>query len=91
MGWHVGLDKDYTNTMRDSDTGEHISNKYNELQYIPFPICNETGKPLELQYTNSVTDGMPSLLISHHPLPNPSHTAVKFISSSSMTPNPKGR
>jgi hypothetical protein len=33
-----------------SDTGEHISNEKNELEYIPFPVCNETGKPLELQY-----------------------------------------
>ena len=41
----------------DSDTGEHISNEKNELQYIPFPICNETGKPLELHY--GVEDGMP--------------------------------
>lgn len=33
-----------------SDTGEHIENDKHELQYTPFPICNETGKPLELQY-----------------------------------------
>ena len=33
-----------------SDTGEHIENDKHELQYIPFPVCNETGKPLELQY-----------------------------------------
>jgi hypothetical protein len=33
-----------------SDTGEHISNEKNELVYAPFPVCNETGKPLELQY-----------------------------------------
>jgi hypothetical protein len=32
------------------DTGEHISNEKNELQYIPFPTCNETGLPLELHY-----------------------------------------
>jgi hypothetical protein len=40
-----------------SDTGEHISNEKNELQYIPFPICNETGKSLELQY--GIEDGIP--------------------------------
>jgi hypothetical protein len=28
----------------------------NQLQYIPFPICNETGKPLELKY--GIEDGM---------------------------------
>lgn len=39
-----------TNECFDSDTGEHISNDKNELEYIPFPICDETGKPLELQY-----------------------------------------
>jgi len=38
------------------ETGEHISNEKNELQYIPFPICEETGKPLELAY--GVEDGM---------------------------------
>jgi hypothetical protein len=43
-----------------SDTGEHISNEKNELEYIPFPVCNETGKPLELQY--GVEDGMRSSL-----------------------------
>ncbi|KAN0104225.1 hypothetical protein V8E51_009970 [Hyaloscypha variabilis] len=35
---------------RSIETGEHISNEKNELQYIPFPICEETGKPLELAY-----------------------------------------
>jgi hypothetical protein len=44
------------NTDLASDTGEHISNEKNELEYIPFPICNETGKPLDLQY--GVEEGM---------------------------------
>lgn len=39
-----------------SDTGEHMTNEKNELEYIPFPICNETRKPLELQY--GVEEGM---------------------------------
>ena len=39
-----------------SDTGEHMQNEKNELEYIPFPVCNETGKPLELKY--GVEDGM---------------------------------
>lgn len=52
------------NAMWDSDTGEHISNEKNELQYIPFPICNETGKPLELQY--GIEDGTtPSLSMQY--------------------------
>lgn len=33
-----------------SDTGEHIQDEKHNLKYIPFPTCNETGKPLELQY-----------------------------------------
>ncbi|KAI1801090.1 S-adenosyl-L-methionine-dependent methyltransferase [Daldinia bambusicola] len=32
------------------ETGEHIQNSKNEIQWIPFPICNETGKPLEFGY-----------------------------------------
>lgn len=32
------------------DTGEHIQDEKGNLEYIPFPICNETKKPLELQY-----------------------------------------
>ncbi|KAG4024952.1 hypothetical protein MFRU_077g00190 [Monilinia fructicola] len=35
---------------RDAHTGEHIQLDDNSLKYIPFPICNETGKPLELKY-----------------------------------------
>jgi hypothetical protein len=30
-------------------------NENNELEYIPFPTCNETGKPLELKY--GIEDG----------------------------------
>ncbi|EDO00587.1 hypothetical protein SS1G_14457 [Sclerotinia sclerotiorum 1980 UF-70] len=29
---------------------EHVQLDDNSLKYIPFPICNETGKPLELKY-----------------------------------------
>ena len=31
-----------------SETGEHITDASGQLQYIPFPVCNETGRPLEL-------------------------------------------
>lgn len=31
-----------------SETGEHITDVNGQLQYIPFPTCNETGRPLEL-------------------------------------------
>ncbi|KAK8207859.1 hypothetical protein BKA81DRAFT_281816, partial [Phyllosticta paracitricarpa] len=33
---------------RTVDTGEHITDASGQLQYVPFPVCNETGKPLEL-------------------------------------------
>ncbi|KAF2748651.1 hypothetical protein M011DRAFT_441004 [Sporormia fimetaria CBS 119925] len=33
---------------RTVDTGEHIVDESGQLQYIPFPTCNETGRPLEL-------------------------------------------
>ncbi|KAH8804904.1 hypothetical protein F5884DRAFT_859521 [Xylogone sp. PMI_703] len=35
---------------RSIDTGEHIQDEKQNLKYIPFPECNETGRPLELQY-----------------------------------------
>lgn len=33
---------------RTVDTGEHITDAQGQLQYIPFPTCNETGRSLEL-------------------------------------------
>ena len=33
-----------------SETGEHIQDAHNEIQWIPFPSCNETSKPLEFHY-----------------------------------------
>lgn len=30
--------------------GEHITDAAGNLQYIPFPTCNETGRPLELYF-----------------------------------------
>ncbi|OCT51041.1 hypothetical protein CLCR_08750 [Cladophialophora carrionii] len=33
-----------------SDTGEHITDDHGNLQYIPFPTCNETNKPLSFEY-----------------------------------------
>ncbi|KAF2836153.1 hypothetical protein M501DRAFT_940744 [Patellaria atrata CBS 101060] len=35
---------------RTIESGEHITDAQGQLQYIPFPICNETGRPLELQF-----------------------------------------
>ena len=33
-----------------SETGEHVKDASGTLQYIPFPTCNETGRPLELLF-----------------------------------------
>ncbi|KAF2180589.1 hypothetical protein K469DRAFT_714588 [Zopfia rhizophila CBS 207.26] len=33
---------------RTIETGEHITDASGQLQYVPFPTCNETGRPLEL-------------------------------------------
>ncbi|KAF2035192.1 hypothetical protein EK21DRAFT_54979 [Setomelanomma holmii] len=35
---------------RTIETGEHITDASGQLQYIPFPTCNETGRPLELHF-----------------------------------------
>ncbi|KAH0491819.1 hypothetical protein TgHK011_003227 [Trichoderma gracile] len=35
---------------RSSDTGEHVELANHQLQWIPFPTCNETGEPLQFQY-----------------------------------------
>jgi hypothetical protein len=43
-----------------SDTGEHIENDKHELEYIPFPTCDETGRPLELKY--GIEEGIDILL-----------------------------
>ncbi|CZR62747.1 uncharacterized protein PAC_12644 [Phialocephala subalpina] len=48
--YHYGAKIPVTCLNRSIDTGEHITNEKNELEYIPFPTCEETGKPLELQY-----------------------------------------
>lgn len=33
-----------------SETGEHMEDADHELQWIPFPTCNETGRGLEFRY-----------------------------------------
>ncbi|EPE31277.1 hypothetical protein GLAREA_12580 [Glarea lozoyensis ATCC 20868] len=48
--YHYGAKIEVSCLNRSIDTGEHISNERNELEYVPFPVCNETGKPLELMY-----------------------------------------
>lgn len=40
---------------RTFDTGEHITDSNGNLQYIPFPICNETDHPLAFPYGTPIT------------------------------------
>ncbi|KIW81079.1 hypothetical protein Z517_04102 [Fonsecaea pedrosoi CBS 271.37] len=40
---------------RTIDTGEHITDDHGNLQYIPFPTCNETGQPLSFKYNEPQT------------------------------------
>ncbi|PHH69896.1 hypothetical protein CDD82_7459 [Ophiocordyceps australis] len=56
---------------RSSETGEHIEDENHELQWIPFAVCKETGRPLEFHYGTegevnctiaSVSDGLFHLL-----------------------------
>lgn len=35
---------------RSSETGEHLENEAHEIVWSPFPVCNETGRPLEFGY-----------------------------------------
>ncbi|KAF4460044.1 hypothetical protein FALBO_13194, partial [Fusarium albosuccineum] len=35
---------------RSSETGEHLENEKHEIEWNPFPVCNETGRPLEFNY-----------------------------------------
>ncbi|KAM3486759.1 hypothetical protein MY8738_000253 [Beauveria namnaoensis] len=36
--------------LRLRETGEHIEDNNHQLQWIPFPVCKESGKPLEFGY-----------------------------------------
>lgn len=38
-----------------SDTGEHITDAHGDLQYVPFPTCNETSLPLSFVYATPQT------------------------------------
>ena len=35
---------------RSSETGEHIQLANDEIEWVPFPLCNETQRPLEFHY-----------------------------------------
>lgn len=53
-GWLLGERIGVECVNRTIDTGEHITNSKGELQYNPFPTCNETGRPLELVFGSEV-------------------------------------
>lgn len=40
---------------RTIDTGEHVTDSHGNLQYIPFPTCNETQLPLAFPYDTPLT------------------------------------
>ena len=40
---------------RTIDTGEHVTDSHGNLQYIPFPTCNETTLPLSFPYNTPLT------------------------------------
>ncbi|KAI0198033.1 hypothetical protein F4808DRAFT_271505 [Astrocystis sublimbata] len=48
--YHYGASIPVECMNRSIETGEHIQDARDEIQWIPFPICNETGKPLEFHY-----------------------------------------
>lgn len=43
LGWNGLL-------IENRETGDHITDSEGNLQYIPFPVCAETNKPLSLRY-----------------------------------------
>ncbi|KAJ4982550.1 Glucose-6-phosphate isomerase [Stagonosporopsis vannaccii] len=47
-GYNPGEAIPVTCLNRTIETGEHITDVNGQLQYIAFPTCNETGRPLEL-------------------------------------------
>ncbi|OJZ86548.1 hypothetical protein ASPFODRAFT_134846 [Aspergillus luchuensis CBS 106.47] len=49
-GYSYGQAVPVTCLNRTIDSGEHITDPLGNLQYIPFPTCNETSQPLSLHY-----------------------------------------
>ncbi|KAK7187891.1 hypothetical protein DPSP01_003215 [Paraphaeosphaeria sporulosa] len=47
-GYNLGEPIPVSCLNRTVETGEHITDASGQLQYVPFPTCNETGRPLEL-------------------------------------------
>lgn len=54
-GYNKGELMPVTCLNRTIDTGEHITDSHGNLQYIPFPTCNETQLPLAFPYDTPST------------------------------------
>jgi hypothetical protein len=50
LGYSLGQSFEVDCLNRSIATGEHITDDAGNQQYIPFPTCSETGKPLELEF-----------------------------------------
>ncbi|KAF4123047.1 hypothetical protein GMORB2_6595 [Geosmithia morbida] len=48
--YHYGAPIKVECMKRSSETGEHLETANHEIEWIPFPVCNETGRPLEFNY-----------------------------------------
>ncbi|KFA78693.1 hypothetical protein S40288_01655 [Stachybotrys chartarum IBT 40288] len=48
--YHYGAPLHVECMNRSSETGEHVENAQHEIEWIPFPVCEETGKSLEFNY-----------------------------------------
>ncbi|KAJ1332998.1 hypothetical protein MN608_02988 [Microdochium nivale] len=48
--YHYGASIGVECMNRSIETGEHISDEHEQIQWISFPECEETGKPLHFQY-----------------------------------------
>ncbi|KAI7658386.1 hypothetical protein KC318_g11258 [Hortaea werneckii] len=49
-GYKIGQPIPVSCLNRSTETGEHVTDASGQLSYIPFPTCNETGRPLELLF-----------------------------------------
>jgi hypothetical protein len=48
--YHYGAPIPVECMRRSSETGEHLEDEKHQLEWMPFPVCEETGRPLEFHY-----------------------------------------
>ncbi|KAH7353265.1 hypothetical protein B0T11DRAFT_356269 [Plectosphaerella cucumerina] len=48
--YHYGAPINIECMSRSSETGEHVENEKHEIVWSPFPVCEETKRPLEFSY-----------------------------------------